>query len=61
MGMTLHSLDPGFPRSYIRHGMLSGIGMVAMNAVRVGMPVWKNAGEASQLGGELVLGPGLAP
>jgi hypothetical protein len=44
--------------SYVRHGAVSGLAMVVAHALRVGMPVWERGGEASQLGGEFVLGPG---
>ncbi|KAJ7594020.1 hypothetical protein C8J56DRAFT_776337 [Mycena floridula] len=59
LGMTHKSLEPGPRGSYIRHGMISGVGMVVGNAVKSGMPLLKNAGEISQLGGEFILGPGL--
>ncbi|KAF7315440.1 Peptidase A1 domain-containing protein [Mycena indigotica] len=59
LGMTLQTLEKGPKSSYVRHGTLSGIGMVVANAVKVGMPVWKAGGEISQLGGEFILGPGL--
>ena len=58
LGMTLQTLDEGPRGPYVRHGLLSGIGMVVLNALRVGMPFWKDGGEISQLGGEFVLGPG---
>jgi hypothetical protein len=45
--------------SYVRHSRAGGIAMVIANALRVGMPVWEKAGDATQLGGEFVLGPGL--
>lgn len=61
LGMTLRTLDGG-PEAqrgnYVRHGTMSGIAMVVMNAVKVGMPVWEKGGEIAQLGGEFVLGPG---
>lgn len=44
--------------SYVRHGAVSGLAMVVAHALRVGMPVWERGGDASQLGGEFVLGPG---
>jgi len=46
--------------SYVRHGAVSGLAMVVAHALRVGMPVWERGGDASQLGGEFVLGPGYA-
>lgn len=58
LGMTVQSLEMGPRGSYIRHGLIGGIGMVVLNAVKVGMPIWKNGGEISQLGGEFILGPG---
>jgi hypothetical protein len=60
LGMTLQSLDAGPMRpEYVRHGAVSGIGMVLANAVKVRMPIWKAGGDIAQLGGEFVLGPGL--
>ncbi|KAJ7496012.1 hypothetical protein B0H11DRAFT_2001501 [Mycena galericulata] len=59
LGMTLQTLDKGPRGDYVRHGLISGIGMVVANAVKVGMPVWKEGGDISQLGGEFILGPGL--
>jgi len=44
--------------SYVRHGAMSGLAMVVAHALRVGMPVWERGGDAAQLGGEFVLGPG---
>ena len=53
--------DPG-PDSekgeYVRHGVIGGIAMVVRNALRVAMPVWERGGDATQLGGEFVIGPG---
>jgi len=46
---------------YIRHGLMGGIAMVLMRALKVGMPVWEKGGNLSQLGGEFVLGPGFVP
>ncbi len=61
LGMTLRTNDPG-PDSekgdYCKHGPIGGLAMVVRNALRVGMPVWEKGGDASQLGGEFVLGPG---
>ncbi|KAJ7217785.1 AhpC/TSA antioxidant enzyme-domain-containing protein, partial [Mycena pura] len=59
LGMTLQTLEKGPKGTYIRHGMIGGIGWVVVNAVKVGMPVWKEGGEISQLGGEFVMGPGV--
>ena len=61
LGMTLRTNDPGPDAEkgeYIRHGFIGGIAMVVRNALRVGMPVWERGGDATQLGGEFVLGPG---
>jgi hypothetical protein len=44
---------------YVKHGLMGGIVMVALRALKVGMPVWENGGDAAQLGGEFVFGPGL--
>jgi len=46
--------------TYVRHGAVGGLAMVVAHALRVGMPVWERGGDASQLGGEFVLGPGLS-
>jgi hypothetical protein len=43
---------------YVKHGLMGGIVMVALRALKVGMPVWENGGDAAQLGGEFVFGPG---
>lgn len=43
---------------YVKRGVLGGIAMVVMRALKVGMPVWEKGGEIGQLGGEFVLGPG---
>lgn len=58
LGMTLKTMDKGPKGSYIRHGLIGGIGMVVGNAVKSRMPVWEDGGDISQLGGEFVLGPG---
>lgn len=47
--------------SYVRHGTVGGLAMVVAHALRVGMPVWERGGDAAQLGGEFVLGPGYFP
>ncbi|KAI0322137.1 hypothetical protein OF83DRAFT_1049944 [Amylostereum chailletii] len=44
---------------YVKHGPMGGLAMVWKNALKVGMPVWERGGDAGQLGGEFVLGPGL--
>ncbi|KAF8071747.1 hypothetical protein FPV67DRAFT_894675 [Lyophyllum atratum] len=44
---------------YVRHGMVGGIAMVLVRALKAGMPVWEKGGDIHQLGGEFVLGPGL--
>ncbi|KAI0822547.1 hypothetical protein BC628DRAFT_1327234 [Trametes gibbosa] len=62
LGMTLRTSDPGPDSekgSYVRHGPIGGLAMVVRNALRVGMPVWERGGDATQLGGEFVFGPGL--
>jgi len=46
--------------SYVRHGAVGGLAMVVAHALRVAMPVWERGGDAAQLGGEFVLGPGLS-
>ncbi|KAF9048558.1 AhpC/TSA antioxidant enzyme-domain-containing protein, partial [Panaeolus papilionaceus] len=56
-----HMHSPNKPRKrggYVRHGMMSGIALVVMRAIKVGMPVWEKGGDIAQLGGEFVLGPG---
>ncbi|RPD59582.1 hypothetical protein L227DRAFT_503360 [Lentinus tigrinus ALCF2SS1-6] len=61
LGMTLRTNDPGLDSEkgeYVRHGVIGGIAMVVRNALRVGMPVWERGGDATQLGGEFVIGPG---
>jgi hypothetical protein len=37
---------------------MGGLAMVVAHALRVAMPVWERGGDAAQLGGEFVLGPG---
>ncbi|KAJ6596664.1 AhpC/TSA antioxidant enzyme-domain-containing protein, partial [Mycena sp. CBHHK59/15] len=59
LGMTLHTTEKGSKGSYVLHGFFGGIKMVLTNAVKVGMPVWKEGGKISQLGGEFILGPGM--
>ncbi|KAJ7925002.1 AhpC/TSA antioxidant enzyme-domain-containing protein, partial [Mycena leptocephala] len=59
LGMTLQTMEKGPRGNYVRHGLMTGIGMVVVNAVKVGMPVWKDGGEIKQLGGEFVFGPGM--
>ncbi|KAH7913802.1 hypothetical protein BJ138DRAFT_1001522 [Hygrophoropsis aurantiaca] len=62
LGMTLRpaeqSTEP-YRRGYVKHGPVSGIKMIVLNALRVGMPVWEKGGDPAQLGGEFVLGPGM--
>ncbi|KAG5647377.1 hypothetical protein DXG03_000445 [Asterophora parasitica] len=43
---------------YVRHGLVGGIAMVVVRALKTGMPVWEKGGDIQQLGGEFVLGPG---
>ncbi|KAF5326877.1 hypothetical protein D9619_004371 [Psilocybe cf. subviscida] len=44
---------------YVKHGLVGGIAMVVVRALKVGMPVWEKGGDIAQLGGEFVFGPGL--
>jgi hypothetical protein len=53
-----HATEGSTTGSYVRHGAMSGLAMVVAHALRVGMPVWERGGDAAQLGGEFVLGPG---
>jgi len=46
--------------SYVKHGLMGGIAMVLVRAIKVGIPPWENGGDATQLGGEFVFGPGWA-
>lgn len=50
--------DREYVGGYVRHGTMSGLAMVFVRAIKVGMPVWENSGDTRQLGGEFVLGPG---
>jgi hypothetical protein len=43
---------------YVKHGLMGGIAMVFVRALKVGMPVWEKGGDLHQLGGEFVFGPG---
>ncbi|KAF9561988.1 hypothetical protein CPC08DRAFT_663723, partial [Agrocybe pediades] len=43
---------------YVKHGLMGGIAMVVVRAIKVGMPVWEKGGDISQLGGEFIFGPG---
>ncbi|KAJ2924628.1 hypothetical protein H1R20_g12463, partial [Candolleomyces eurysporus] len=56
--VTRRSFDNG-NGSYVKHGLMGGIGMVVMRALKAGMPIWENGGDIAQLGGEFVLGPGM--
>lgn len=61
MGMTLQTLDTGPEKQkggYVKHGAVLGTLGVVKRALANGMPVTKNGGNLSQLGGEFVLGPG---
>jgi hypothetical protein len=49
--LTNHSVG-----TYVRHGSVSRLAMVIAHVLRVGMPVWERGRDASQLGGEFVLG-----
>ncbi|KZV94733.1 hypothetical protein EXIGLDRAFT_766890 [Exidia glandulosa HHB12029] len=63
MGMTRRTLDAGpepAKGEYVRHGYWPGIGMVVKNALKTRMPLTANGGDVKQLGGEFILGPGLA-
>ncbi|KAF8150726.1 hypothetical protein B0H34DRAFT_638972, partial [Crassisporium funariophilum] len=44
---------------YVKHGLMGGIAMVVVRAIKVGMPVWEKGGDIGQLGGEFIFGPGL--
>jgi len=44
--------------SYVKHGLMSGMAMVVVRAIKVGMPVWEKGGDINQLGGEFIFGPG---
>ncbi|KAI0284396.1 hypothetical protein BC826DRAFT_919815 [Russula brevipes] len=59
LGMEIALFDGPCGGSYVRHGAVSGLAMVVAHALRVGMPVWERGGDASQLGGEFVLGLGM--
>jgi hypothetical protein len=50
--------DISKPGEYVKHGLVGGIAMVIMRALKVGMPVWEKGGDINQLGGEFVFGPG---
>ncbi|KAL0954920.1 hypothetical protein HGRIS_003852 [Hohenbuehelia grisea] len=43
---------------YVRHSLVGGIATVVYRALKVGMPILENGGDAAQLGGEFVFGPG---
>lgn len=43
---------------YVKHGLVGGITMVVVRALKVGMPVWEKGGDIAQLGGEFIFGPG---
>ncbi|KAK1232638.1 hypothetical protein PQX77_004200 [Marasmius sp. AFHP31] len=59
LGMTLRTVEKGPKAQYVRHGTIGGVGMVVANAIKTGMPVWKDHGKITQLGGEFILGPGV--
>jgi len=44
--------------SYVKHNLLSGIAMVIVRSIKVGMAPWDDGGDVAQLGGEFVFGPG---
>lgn len=43
---------------YVKHGLMGGIAMVVVRALKVCMPIWEKGGDIDQLGGEFVFGPG---
>lgn len=43
---------------YVKHGLMGGIAMVVVRAIKVRMPVWEKGGNVGQLGGEFIFGPG---
>jgi hypothetical protein len=52
---SAHDDDPhAAPATYVRHGMVSGIGAVLLRALRAGLPVWERGGDVRLLGGEFV-------
>jgi hypothetical protein len=55
---SLSDREKEYVGGYVRHGMMGGLAMVFVRAIKVGMPVWENSGDTRQLGGEFVLGPG---
>ncbi|KAG6902825.1 hypothetical protein C0995_010710 [Termitomyces sp. Mi166 len=60
MGRSSSASGPTIPNGdYVRHGTMGGIAMVALRALKVGLPVWERGGDLHQLGGEFILGPGL--
>jgi hypothetical protein len=50
--------DVNKPGGYVKRGLVGGIAMVVVRAIKVGMPVWEKGGDIDQLGGEFVFGPG---
>jgi hypothetical protein len=42
----------------VKKRLVTGITMVVLRALKVGMPVWEKGGDVQQLGGEFVFGPG---
>ncbi|KZS98511.1 hypothetical protein SISNIDRAFT_481241 [Sistotremastrum niveocremeum HHB9708] len=64
LGMTLESTDAGSVPPpghghYVQHGVASGTIAVIGRAIRHGMPLLADGGKIGQLGGELIVGPGL--
>ncbi|KAF8813340.1 hypothetical protein BYT27DRAFT_7239309 [Phlegmacium glaucopus] len=53
------NLDINKNGGYVKHGLMGGIAMVVMRALKVCMPVWEKGGDIGQLGGEFIFGPGL--
>ncbi|KAJ7812586.1 hypothetical protein B0H14DRAFT_3752399 [Mycena olivaceomarginata] len=56
---SAHDEDPHAAlATYVRHGMVSGIGAVLLRALRAGLPVWERGGDVRLLGGEFVFEAG---
>ncbi|EAU85404.2 hypothetical protein CC1G_07098 [Coprinopsis cinerea okayama7 len=45
-------------KSGTKLGVMKGLAKVVVRSLKVGMPVWENGGDVTQLGGEFILGPG---
>ncbi|KDR78953.1 hypothetical protein GALMADRAFT_33093, partial [Galerina marginata CBS 339.88] len=59
LGMGRDEHTGGKFGGYVKHGLMGGIAMVIVRAIKVGMPVWEKGGDIGQLGGEFIFGPGL--